>query len=195
MNQNKKIIFFSIFLNFSALLVLFLIICPLHNGIKQESENLISEKTLLRQTIEKNKNIEQTEQEHKNYAKNLEKINNLFISPETPINFVEFLENMAQDFNLSMKITPQSLGKQEKNLWASMNLDINLIGSFPDLSKFIEKLEYSCFPSANQENGYLIEITNLRLKSLSEKDLYAQKFEKFKIKDIDAHFSIKIATK
>jgi hypothetical protein len=93
----------------------------------------------------------------------------LFISSETPVNFIEFLENLAQDFNLSMKITPQSFEKQGNGLWTSMNLDINLIGSFSNLSKFIEKLEYSCFPEARQEKGYLIEVKNLRLKSLSEK--------------------------
>ena len=195
MNQNKKITLSSIILNLGALIVLLLIIYPLYNGIKQESENLILQKTIQQQTIEKSKTLEQIEHQHKNYETNLEKINNLFISSETPIDFIEFLENTAQDFNLSMKITPQSFEKQGDNLWTSMNLDVNLIGSFPNIAKFIEKLEYSCFPEANQENGYLIEINNLRLKSLSEKDLQLQKFGTFKIKDIDAHFLIKIAAK
>ena len=195
MDQNKKIAIFSIILNLSALIVVLLIIYPLHNGIKQESENLILEKTILRQTIEKSKTLKQIEYQHKDCAKNLEKINNLFIPPETPINFIEFLENMAQDFNLSMKITPQAFEKQQDYSWTSMNLDINLIGSFPNLSKFIEKLEYGCFPEANQKKGYLIEIANLRLKSLSEKDLQMKKFETSQAEDIDASFLIKAAVR
>ena len=195
MNQNKKIIVFSIILNLSALIIAVLIIYPLYNGINQESENLISEKTILYQTIEKNKSLEQIEQQREDYAKNLEKIDNLFISSETPIDFIEFLENLARDFNLSMKITPQSFEKNKDELWTSMNLDVNLIGSFLNLSKFIEKLECSCFPMAHKEKGYLIEIVNLRLKCLSEKDLQIKKFETFTNKDIDAHFLIKVAAR
>jgi hypothetical protein len=195
MNQNKKIISFSIILNLSALVVIFLIIYPLYNEIRIESENLISEKTITYQAIEKNKSLKNAERQYDNYEKNSEKFESLFISSETPINFIEFLENTAQNFNLSMKITPQSFEKQKNGLWTFMNLDVNLIGSFSNLSKFIEKLEYSCFPDANQEKGYLVEINNLRLKSLSEEDIQTKRFETSKTGDVDAHFSIKVTTK
>ena len=195
MSKNKKIALLSIILNLGALIVLLLIIYPLYNGIKQESEDLILQKTIQQQTIEKSNSQKQIEHQLKDYIENLEKIYNLFVSCETTIDSIEFLENMARDFNLSMKITPQSFGKGKEHSCTSINLDINLIGSFSDIAKFIEKLEYSCFPGANQENGYLIEINNLRLKNLSEKNLQLEKFKRFKIEDIDAHFLIKIAAK
>jgi len=83
-----------------------------------------------------------------------ERIDNLFIDSRVPVDFIRFLENLAEIHYLDASISPAASGKLNKDYWQSLVFQINSRGSFPDLLKFLEKLE----------NGpYLMKIQNLNI--------------------------------
>lgn len=159
-----------------ALLLVVFVIRPLFQGIKQESENLISQKRLLAELENKSGSIKNFQAVHETYRANLEKIDEFFINEEEPINLIEFLEKEAANFYLSIDIIPISLKEVENEPWSSMGFRMEMEGSFPGFLRFFERLESS---------QYLLEISNLNLRRLAKESNG----------DIAASFSIKAYTK
>lgn len=143
------------------LLLIFLIIFPLFNKIKQESDNLIAQKRMLAEFNNRAENLKNFQATYQTYQANLEKIDQLFINPEEPINFIEFLEKEASDSQLSIKISSLSLKEVKGDFWSSMNFKLALVGSFSHFLEFLNKLETSF---------YLIDTLNLNLNRLTEKE-------------------------
>jgi Tfp pilus assembly protein PilO len=160
MTEKNKIIFSLISFCFFVLLLIFFLIFPLFKEIKNYSKEIISKKEgglLLEKKLE---DIENFKKNYLHIKENLEKIENLFVNLETPVDFIRFLENNSQD--LSIKISLAGIGKEEKG-WSYLNFSINTRGSFTQFLKFLEKIESS---------PYLIEINSLNIKR-SEKEIEA----------------------
>jgi len=183
----KKKIAISIlsFLVLSILLIIFLIY-PLFLEIKKISQDFLSQKQKLVALEEKVENLEKFKIIFPEISPNLEKIDNLFVDPEMPVDFIRFLEETSQDFQVSLKISPGPIIKMEKDPWSSISFQLGLVGSFPNFAKFLEKLE-STF--------YLIEIQNLTITHLSGTELKSKEFEEFSLGDVKATLSLKIYTK
>ena len=112
------------------------------------------------------------------------KIESLFISPEMPVEFINFLEKTAQDHNLSMgglSISPLPKGQDP---WPSIGFQINLTGFSPDVFKFLKKLSYS---------RYLIDIQNLEISKIEKEKALIGK--EILAGDINTSLLIKVYTK
>ena len=92
---------------------------------------------------------------------NLKKIDQLFIDPQVPVEFVNFLEKIAKDSEILIEISSAISSKTEKDPWPSLLLQINSTAPFSEFLKFLEKIETS---------PYLIEIQNLNARRLIEGD-------------------------
>ena len=78
----------------------------------------------------------------------------VFVDFTTPINFLEFIENLAQSFQLKLQI---SLGNPEKiqgDPWRSLNFTLATTGSYSSVAGFVEKLELA---------PYALEFVSLRI--------------------------------
>ncbi|MBL7150148.1 MAG: hypothetical protein ISS84_00760 [Candidatus Pacebacteria bacterium] len=189
MNPNKKIIFTSGILGIISLIFIFLIIYPLFNNIKKNSEVLISQKkelASLEGEIENLKNFEKIYQAH---HQNLEKIDKLFIDPEIPtdiIKFVGFLRKIAEDSQIPIDISSPTPKKEiAADPWPSITFQVSCEGKFSNFGKFLEKIE---------TGPYLIEILNLNTRRLTEKELKPKEFEEFSLADSSISLSIKVFT-
>jgi len=128
--------------------------------------------------------FKQDDQTKKALIDTLEKIDDLFADPEVPIEFINFLEKNAGKSQLSIEISP--MAKKETEPWPSLSFQISTVGSFSNFLKFLEKLE---------TGPYLIEISNLNVKKITEKELRSEKFETFSLSDVNALFLIKVLTR
>ena len=91
-----------------------------------------------------------------------------------------------QHDNLLVVISIPLSSKKEpiKEVWPSLNFQVSLTGSFPNFSKFLDKMTYG---------PYLIENETLNIKRLNEGDL--KLVDKASLGDINASLLMKVFTK
>ena len=135
-------------------LILFFVY-PLWLEVKNNSKKLLSEKNEAAMLIAQSDDVENFKKVYDSYKPDLEKINQLFVDPQNPVEFIKFLEDTAFAFGIMSKISlvpvPES---QEKPDTVSFQIFFN--DDFLKILHFIEKLE----------NGpYLIQIQNASIKS------------------------------
>ena len=189
----------AIFGIISALLVVFVIL-PLFKEIKAISQNLFFKKNKIVYLSEERENIKKIENLYKTYQSDLDRIENLFVDPEIPIEFIGFLEKTATDSQIKLEIfsmtrvaarggdeqSSATTKKTEQEPWQSLSAQLLVTGSFSNFSKFLHKLE----------NGpYLIEVLDLNTKKLTEREVQAAGFENIPEADTITAFSIKAFTK
>ena len=161
MTLRKKIYLFSIIIILISLCLIFLIIYPLFIGIKKSSEELISQKKDLASLEAKMENLRKLKILYPEIAPDLEKIDHLFVDFAMPIEFIRFLEELSRETVNQIEISLLPLPRAKEDLWNSFSFQINSRSPFPNFLKFLEKLENS---------PYLIEITNLGIKRLAERE-------------------------
>jgi len=199
----------------STLLVVFVIL-PLFKEIKAISQNLFLKKNKIVYLSEERENIKKIENLYKTYQWDLDRIENLFVNPEIPIEFIGFLEKTATDSQIKLEISSMTRAaakggdeasaslttraaarggdeqssaitkKTEQEPWQSLSAQLLVTGSFSNFSKFLHKLE----------NGpYLIEVLDLNTKKLTEREVQVAGFENIPEADTITTFSIKAFTK
>jgi len=152
----KKIITISVVFGIIIVILFSFVICPLLNGVKKNSQELILAKKELVSFKTKTEEFEQSKKVYGSLETDLEKIDELFINPDVPIDLIRFWRKTAKDSGLLIDISPTSLGVKETVLWDSIGFRLSLIGPFSNFLKFLEKIETA---------PYLIEIQNLSAKT------------------------------
>lgn len=152
MKNNKIYIILSVFALISLFLIVFLI-WPLFNEIKKNSQDLISARnsmvTLSAQTSETDK----FKKNYDGYKLNFERIDQLFIDPNNPVNFIEFLERTANNSGITSQISLPLSSKESKDF---IIFQLSSKGSFEGVLNFLEKIE---------SGPYLIEVGSLNIKN------------------------------
>ena len=172
-----------------GLIVLFLIgflIFPLFNNIKNSSKELFNAKKEILLLEDQIKKIKDFEEVYEIYQPNLIRIDQMFVDPGNPADFIQFLEKIAVDSGIPMEISHliSSEEESESEPWQSVTSQISSKGSFPNFLRFFEQLEAS---------PYLIKVQNLVLKRISQREI--EKEQQYSSGDIGAICSIKVFTK
>lgn len=89
----------------------------------------------------------------------LERFDRLFLDFTTPISFLEFIENLAQGFQLELKISPDNPKKDKEDPWRSLNFTLATTGSYSNVASFVEKLELA---------PYMLEVVSLRIAQATQ---------------------------
>lgn len=186
MSSKKKIYLSLIFFGIISLLFLFLIIPHFLGEIRKNSENLVSSKNELISLQREIKNLKELKITYQTSQANLAKIDEIFIDSEAPIEFIDFLEKNAQISQQKIEISLVSKKEAEDELWPSLFFQISTFGSSPKFLKFSEKLENS---------PYLIEVLNLNIKKLTEREIQSAKFQGLSLGDVKSTFLIKVFVK
>lgn len=152
----KKIITISVVFGIIIVILFGFVIYPLLKGVKKNSQELILSKKELVSFKTKTEEFERSKEVYGSLKTDLEKIDELFINPDVPIDLIKFWRETAKDSGLLIDISPTSLGAKETVLWDSIGFRLTLTGSFSDFLKFLEKIETA---------PYLIEIQNLSAKT------------------------------
>jgi len=158
--KNKINLYLIISIILSVCLIV-LVIYPLFKEIKNSSEELVYEKQKLLSLEKKIENLKEFQTLWLKIEPNLKKIDQLFIDPQVPVEFVNFLEKIAKDSEILIEISSALSSKTEKDPWPSLLLQINSTAPFSKFLKFLEKIEAS---------PYLIEIQDLNARGLIEGD-------------------------
>ena len=182
--NQKKILAFGTFLLFSFLLFFF-VIFPLWREIKEGSRQLFLIKKDLALLQQKTIKFSEVETKYRILEPDLERTVNLFLNPELPIDFFQFLEKTAKDSNLIIDISLVPPPQKETST-SSLNFQLSLAGSFPDCLKFLERLETA---------PYLIRIDGASSRRLSEAKLRKEKYSKFSLGDVEFGLLISVLTK
>jgi len=116
-------------------------IVPLLGGIKKDSENLEAQYVKVFKAILAETEATEFLKVFKAQEQDFEKIGNLFVDAETPIGFIQFIEEIATVSNLKVKIAPGAVKKQKKVPWPVMDFQLASSGRYPQFLRFLEKLE------------------------------------------------------
>lgn len=185
MGPKKKIILFSMFFGIVSLVLVFLVIWPLVKNIKRNSNEFIETRKEIILSKTKTKELEEFKNFYQKLNPDLERVSQLFIDPEVPIDLIKFWEKTAKDSELSISISPISSKTVEAEFWNSLGFQINLNGFSPNFLRFLEKIENSF---------YLVEIQNLSIKK-SEEKINPVEFASQLFNRVDAILTIKFFTK
>lgn len=173
---------------FSILIIGFIVflIYPLFEGIKNNSEDLTSKKQKILSLKAKIEDLKKFQSLWREIEPSFKKIDQSFIDPKVPVEFISFLEMTARDCAVDIEISSALPSKAEEDPWPSLFFQISSTSSFPKFLKFLAKMETS---------PYLIEIQNLNGRSLTEKKLDSEGLEKFSLIDVKITLSIKAYTR
>ncbi len=175
-NKKRVIVWVVVVLTVFGILLFSIWLC--FEKIKSGSEKLFLERTriagLENQVIE----IENFKKDYNNYSSNLRKIDQLFIDPQNPLSFIEFLENSALSANVELQISPLIFSKEES--YKTVSLQLTTKGNFFEVIKFLEILE---------KGPFLLSVENLSMGSSGSLKLDS------KNPLIQGNFSIKALTK
>ncbi|MCK4781781.1 hypothetical protein KAS79_02535 [Candidatus Parcubacteria bacterium] len=160
MKFNKDIIVLLGIIGVVILGLMFLVILPLKDEIRESSEQFSEIKNNLALLEVKTENIEEIKQDYQSFRTDSDKINKLFIDFDAPLEFIRFLEKNAEDSGLLIKISSVSSMENEADFWPSLIFQMTLDGSSSDFLRYIQKIENS---------PYLIEITNLSVRKVENK--------------------------
>ncbi|MCD6284241.1 hypothetical protein J7J12_03275 [bacterium] len=153
-------------------------VIPLINLTKAKSKDFRNEQQQLRFLKVKSEYRKDLEKDYKKSEEGIKKINSMLINEERVIEFVKELEDIARLTKNQEEI--QILNKTDEK---AMFFKISLMGDFPSFFHFLVYLE---------NMDYLIEVQNLRIRRLSEKDLIKKELSGFKIGDIESEIEIKV---
>ena len=185
MTTDKKIYISLAISIFLIVVFVTFLIYPTFKEIKKSSEDLISQKENLAVLEIKAVNLKKFETLYQNLEPNLGRIDDLFIDPGVPVDFISFLEETSKSCNLNFFLSLSSSKKITEEVWPSLVFQINLAGSFLDFSKFLEKLE---------SGPYLIEIRDITINKLREAET-KKELEKSSLSDVEALVLIKVYAK
>jgi len=175
MNPRKKIYFWLSFFILISLFFIAFLIPKFLKEIRANSQELISLKNELASFQKETESFEKLAKVYQNYQPNFSKIDQIFIDPKDPIEFLDFLEKNASYFQLKYEISPL-VGKESET--PSLFFQISVSGSFTNFLKFLEKLENA---------PYLIDVLNLNVKKITSKEIPTA--------NIESTFLIKVYTK
>jgi len=100
----KNYLSIAVFGIISTLFAVF-VVFPLFKEIKAISQNLFLKKNKIVYLSEERENLQKIENLYKTYQSDLERIENLFVDPEVPIEFIGFLEKTAVSSQIKLEIS------------------------------------------------------------------------------------------
>ena len=162
----KKIISFII-LGLAALgLVFVLIIYPLINKIAEASQKYRSNCEVLDSFNKKEFLARELKKNFQQQQSSLSKIDGILLAPEETVGFISTLEAIAEETGNILEIKTVSPSDASVEEEPFLFLRATIKGDFAGLLYFIAKIEDSPYPPYR-----LIEIDNLNIKRLVERDL------------------------
>ncbi len=159
---------------------------PLYRMIDGESKELSILKESASKTgrqIEEDKKIEEAE---KVLNEGALKINGVFVNSEIPVEFIQFLESIAKESNLSIDISPVSFKKEKGEIWTPMGFQVDLLGTFSGCRTFLEKAEYG---------SYALELDSITVQKIKDRKPFLEKFPNLPTESVSMSLIIKIFSK
>jgi hypothetical protein len=178
MKENNKIYVILLIFAIIILLLSIFLVWPLLKDIEKNSNDLISAKNNIISLSVQTKATENFKINYENYKSNLDKIEQMFVDSSNPVNFIEFLEDVAYNYQVIPQINLSSTDSQ-----GFISLQVSSKGEFLKVLNFIKKIEVG---------PYLVEVQNLTIKNSNEsKDEQINIFKNYPSRKVDTTFTLK----
>ncbi|OGZ67386.1 MAG: hypothetical protein A3C58_03800 [Candidatus Staskawiczbacteria bacterium RIFCSPHIGHO2_02_FULL_34_10] len=171
-----------VFLLIVLLLIVF-IIYPIFKYVINSSKEVSNKKSEIVSLALESKELNDFKEKYNDHSVKFSQINNLFAKSQDPIDFIKFLEKTASDYNIEavINLAPTPKGININSL-PSFIFQISTKGEFPNVLKFLEKLEKS---------NYLININNVSM----QKQSYQVADKKALSTEVTANFLLEVMKK
>lgn len=142
----KQKIFITIFFLLSFLLaVLVFLIVPIAQGISKDARKLQAQKRALEIFAKETQEIENFNTFSQERKADVDGLELLFVSPETPIPFIEFLEQYAKPLGIELTIVPGEPKRLTGDVWPSLEFLVSSKTSYPEAFAFLRAMENAPF--------------------------------------------------
>ena len=142
----KRKIFITILLVLGSLIVVLVLgIAPLIRGISKDAGKLQTQKQELEIFEKETQEIENFTAFSQEKHQDVEGLGLLFVSPETPIPLIEFLEQSSLPLGIELTIIPGEAKKLTGDFWPSLELRVSSRASYPAAFAFLKAMENAPF--------------------------------------------------
>jgi Tfp pilus assembly protein PilO len=138
--KNKIAINIILFLLANALIV-FLLITPFINHIKNLRTNIITEKINLETKIARERDVNLLSEKLDRIEPQLKKFEKIFINSNRELEFITTLEGIAVKNNVAQKINLDLSAAQSEQIYKRIPLELNVQGDFKNLITYLIDLE------------------------------------------------------
>lgn len=168
----------------------YLIIIPLIDKIKENSEEYLSNQEILNRLDKREYVYKKLQKSYDEKNSELLVTEKILISDEETVGFIFTLEKLAEQTNNIFEIkTVSSFSPSEKKEEIPfLSLKMSLLGDFSNMLAFLSHLENNPYPPYR-----LIEISGVNIKKLAEKDLVNSE-ESLLSGDLETVLDIKVYT-
>lgn len=144
MMQSKKKIKIDIVI-FICVFVVLLIFClsPILTKIFETTKELTSKKTILDNLEKQTIALQDFQNNSSTYEQNIQKIDKSFVSQEAPVEFIEFLEKLANSQGLKISLSSVRDISEKRGNRLTTVFQATITGDYPTVLVFLEKLEQS----------------------------------------------------
>ena len=154
----KRKIFITILCVLGSLIVVLVFgIAPLIQGISKDERKFQTQKQELEIFRKETQEIENFTAFSQEKNQDLEGLELLFVSPETPIPLIEFLEQSSLLLGIELTIIPGEAKKLQGDFWPSLELHVSSKAAYPGTFAFLKAMENAPFaieiPSITMEAG------------------------------------------
>lgn len=180
MENNKKIYTILSVFALSSLVLIVFFVWPLLKDIDNSSKDLVFARNGMAALRDQTSQAENFKQNYQAYKFNLERIDQMFVDQNNPVNFIEFLENTAYSQGVSAQVSllPYSQSPQQ-----FIMMQLVSKGGFSNISNFLKKVE---------AGPYLLEIESLTIQNSQDSKAIPKDYS---LRQVDATFGIKIFVK
>lgn len=150
LNINKINILLAVIL-LSAFVFILFVIFPILGQIQKNADRLVvlrQEKLILEDQLTALQDYKETARD---VQKNLDALEDMFVNVQFPVDFVQFLENLASENDLLIEISSPAGGEEDG--YAMFQLALR--GTSPDFTRFIARLE---------TGPYLVKIQQMQIQ-------------------------------
>jgi len=155
MTTIKKIYLSIIIVGVLNIVLIIFYIFPLYRQIEDISKEIISNKEKMILLKQEKEEFQKLEEFYNIHQSDFNRIEHLFINPEIPLEFIQFLEQTASSSQIQLEISSMTKNKEKESLWPSLSFQLSLSGSLSNFLNFLKKIENS---------PYLIEFIDLNIK-------------------------------
>ncbi len=143
--MNKQIIIIPLISLVILIIILLTFTFPYLNKIKKNSNELVAIKKEIVLIKDENKGINNLRKTREEITPALKKIENSFINKEVPVDFIQYLENRAEESNVVIEISPVASNETGNDLWESSSFRLIIEGNYDNFMNFFQKIEASPF--------------------------------------------------
>jgi len=124
----------------AVLILIVLFIYPTLRDVKATSRNLFNQKEQLMALEQESIEFERFKRQYSAYESNFKTIDRLFIDQQNPVDFIKFLETMAFDSDVFLKIDFLPSFEAKTSTGALFRLSAK--GDFTNVVQFLQKIDF-----------------------------------------------------